>query len=235
MKKNLMKVMSVLLAISMLLPLSVVASAEEITDDTTIITQVTDEASDSFVYDGNEVVATLSVCSCVYFFPVVGHTWIYVDNLTGRDQQVGLYTVPANQGVSVGSFSFSVSDGWGLYYNLEAYRENRDNNSDDHWTITRELTADELKELSDSLIEYPNFWSFYFNCAFFAFSIWNSAAGSLFIPLVIPAISQFEIILGGGDKGELEMYYPTRDQIFRQRGSGDKAYLDPVSDKTFNG
>ncbi len=231
MKKSIIRFISIVLAVTMLLPFSLVASAEETTEP-----PVENEAvDDSYVYDGNEVVATLSVCSCVYFFPVVGHTWIYVDNLTDRDQQVGLYTVPANQGVSVGSFSFSVSDGWGLYYNLEAYRENRDNNSGDHWTITKELTADELKELSDSLIDYPNFWSFYFNCAFFAFSIWNSAAGSLFIPLVIPAISQFEIILGGGDKGELEMYYPTRDQIFRQRGSGDKAYLAPVSDRTFNG
>ena len=79
-----------------------------------------------------------------------------------------------------------------------------------------------------------NYWDFYFNCAFFAFSIWNSVSGDFLIPLVIPAISQLEVILAGGKKGVLEMYEPTEDQIFRQRGSGSSAYLEPVSDWTIN-
>lgn len=182
----------------------------------------------------NEIVATVSICSCIYFFPISGHTWIYVENLSDSVQRVGLYDLPVGQGVSIGSFSFSVSDGWGIYYNVEGYRENRDNNSSNHWTKTKELTQSELDSLSRNIANYVNYWDFYFNCAFFAFSIWNSASGDFLIPLVIPAISQLEVILAGGKKGVLEMYEPTEDQIFRQRGSGSSAYLEPVSIRTIN-
>lgn len=184
--------------------------------------------------DENEIVATVSICSCIYFFPISGHTWIYVENLSERVQRVGLYDLPVGQGVSIGSFSFSVADGWGVYYNIEAFRENRDNNSSNHWTKTKELTQSELDSLSRDIANYVNYWDFYFNCAFFAFSIWNSVSGDFLIPLVIPAISQLEVILAGGKKGVLEMYEPTEDQIFRQRGSGSSAYLEPVSDWTIN-
>lgn len=184
--------------------------------------------------DENEIVATASICSCIYFFPISGHTWIYVENLSDRVQRVGLYDLPVGQGVSIGSFSFSVADGWGVYYNIEAFRENRDNNSSNHWTKTKELTQSELDSLSNNIANYVNYWDFYFNCAFFAFSIWNSASGDFLIPLVIPAISQLEVILAGGKKGVLEMYEPTEDQVFRQRGSGSSAYLEPVSDWTIN-
>lgn len=184
--------------------------------------------------DENEIVATVSICSCIYFFPISGHTWIYVENLSDRVQRVGLYDLPVGQGVSIGSFSFSVADGWGIYYNIEAFRENRDNNSSNHWTKTKELTQSELDSLSNNIANYVNYWDFYFNCAFFAFSIWNSASGDFLIPLVIPAISQLEVILAGGKKSVLEMYEPTEDQVFRQRGSGSSAYLEPVSDWTIN-
>lgn len=184
--------------------------------------------------DENEIVATVSICSCIYFFPISGHTWIYVENLSDRVQRVGIYDLPVGQGVSIGSFSFSVADGWGVYYNIEAFRENRDNNSSNHWTKTKELTQSELDSLSNNIANYVNYWDFYFNCAFFAFSIWNSVSGDFLIPLVIPAISQLEVILAGGKKGVLEMYEPTEDQIFRQRGSGSSAYLEPVSDWTIN-
>lgn len=184
--------------------------------------------------DENEIVATVSICSCIYFFPISGHTWIYVENLSDRVQKVGLYDLPVGQGVSIGSFSFSVADGWGVYYNIEAFRENRDNNSSNHWTKTKELTQSELDSLSINIANYVNYWDFYFNCAFFAFSIWNSVSGDFLIPLVIPAISQLEVILAGGKKGVLEMYEPTEDQVFRQRGSGSSAYLEPVSDWTIN-
>ncbi len=220
MNNNLKKLLSLVLAAVMLL--SAVC--------------VTAYADDSLAgqEDENEIVATVSICSCIYFFPISGHTWIYVENLSDREQRVGLYDLPVGQGVSIGSFSFSVSDGWGIYYNIEAFRENRDNNSSNHWTKTKELSQSELDSLSRNIANYVNYWDFYFNCAFFAFSIWNSASGDFLIPLVIPAISQLEVILAGGKKGVLEMYEPTEDQVFRQRGSGSSAYLEPVSDWTIN-
>lgn len=222
-----------ILAVIMLMSVSTVSfAAEESFDETVAEETLTEENIPE--EDLTEKVATVSVCSCIYVWPISGHTWIYVHNYSGEPIQVGLYEVPAGQGVSVGSFSFSVRDGWGLYYNLEAYRENRDDNSANHWTITKELNADELEILSSSLKDYPNYWGFAANCATFAFSIWNSVTGDHFFSLLIPAISQFMVRVGGGEKGVMEMYYPTREQIFRQVGSGGEACLEPVSDETFN-
>lgn len=179
-----------------------------------------------------KAVARLSVCSCIYFFPIAGHEWIYVENLTDETLTVGLYEVPAGEGVSIGSFSFSVSDGWGLYYNVEAFRENRDDNLDSCWSITEEITAAQAEKLTEELIGYSNAWSFYYNCMFFAFSIWNSVTGDLLIPLIIPALGQAQVMLHGGKKGKLTMYEPSSDRVYRQKGVGQNAYLVPVSEAT---
>lgn len=181
-----------------------------------------------------KAVARFTLFSTIYFFPVAGHEWIYVENLTDEPMQVGLYTVPAGEGVSVGCFSFSVSDGWGLYYNVEAYRENRDDNIDNCWSITQYLTQSEVEKLSRDLKNYPNMWSFYFNCMFFAFSIWNSNSDDFLIPLVIPVFGQLQVILNGGQKGVAQMYYPRPDQQFKQEGTGSSARLVHVSEETLN-
>lgn len=184
--------------------------------------------------DENEIVATVSLCSCLYFFPIMGHTWIYVENLSDEVQRVGLYDLPVGEGVSVGTFAFSVHDGLGVYYNLECFRQNRDNNIGNIWSVTKELTQSELDSLSKNLANYVNYWDLYFNCAFFAFSIWNSVSRSFLIPPVLPGIFHIQVMLIGAKKGVLDLYEAKPDQVFRQRGSLDSAYLEPVSDKTLN-
>ena len=37
-------------------------------------------------------IATLSLCSCIYVWPIAGHTWIYVHNTSKKPIQVGLYS-----------------------------------------------------------------------------------------------------------------------------------------------
>lgn len=189
---------------------------------------VTEETSDT-------IVARASLFAAMYVFPVSGHTWIYVENLTDEPMTVGIYEVPAGQGVSVGVFSFSVNDGWGIYYNLEAYRENRNDNVGDCRSITIDMTRSELEKLSDSIKNYPNMWEiFIFNCTFFAFSVWNDNSDNFFIPMMIPALAMLEVIIAGAPKGVTPMYYPTQDQVFKQRGTGDSAYLEPVGEKTLS-
>lgn len=184
--------------------------------------------------DENKIVARASILSCMYFFPVSGHTWLYVENLSDEPITVGLYEVPVGQGVSIGSFAFTSRDGFGIYYNLEAYRENLNDNEMNHWAITRDLNQAALEKLSGDIAGYINGWSFYFNCAFFTFSVWNKNSNNFFIPLVIPAITQLELIMGGAKKGVVDMYYPTVDQVYRQKGSGKSAKLVPVSQATID-
>ena len=75
---------------------------------------------------------------------------------------------------------------------------------------------------------------FIFNCTFFAFGIWNSNSDDFLIPMMIPALAMLEVIILGSPKGVTTMYYPTADQVFKQRGSGDEAYLEPVGAKTLS-
>lgn len=178
--------------------------------------------------ENEEIVATMYLCACVYVFPVSGHTWIYVENNTDHPLRVGLYDVPAGQGVSIGAFSFSVADGWGIYYNLEAFRENNKNREDIAWSIPEEMTASELDTLNNSLHDYFNSWGFIRNCATFAYSMWNSVTGDVYFSMLIPAITLLQLMIGGADRGELDMYFPDPSQVYRQVGSGDSARLEPL-------
>ena len=206
-------------------------------DDSAVSESVTDVGDvDSAEADaGKEIVARASLFAATYFFPVAGHNWIYVENLSDEPITVGLYEVPVGQGVSVGAFSFSVGDGWGIYYNLEAYRENKDNNIDDCYSITIDLNKSELEHLSNSVRNYPNMWEmFIFNCTFFAFAIWNDNSPHFFIPFFLPGVAWIEMLIMGAKKGAVSMYYPTEDQIYRQKGIGNSARLESVGKYTMS-
>lgn len=215
------KVLAVILCVAMLLSVTTFAFASEniVPEETGVSETETDEA-----------VATISLCSNIYVWPISGHTWIYVHNNSDEPIQVGHYEVPVGQGVSVGAFSFSVDDGWGLYYNIEAYKENGKNRMDSVCSISEDLDAEELATLSEKLKNYPNYWGFVANCATFSFSMWNSVTGDHFFSLLIPAISELMIIIGGGERGVLEMYQPPREHVYRQKGFGDDAHLVLASD-----
>lgn len=195
---------------------------EEITDKIT-----SDEITES---SDDENVATLSICSAIYVWPISGHTWIYVHNNSDEPIQVGHYEVPVGQGVSVGVFSFSVNDGWGIYYNIEAYKENTKKRMDKVWSKSTELDADELDTLHSRLLSYPNYWGFGGNCATFAFSMWNSVTHEGYFSLLIPAITQFMLMVSGAKRGTLEMYCPPRENVYRLKGLGNNAHLEMASD-----
>ncbi len=230
---GLKKIISLILTVIIAMTASVsVFAAQDFSADYTSA-EFFDEEYGSYAED--EIVARASLFAAMYVFPVSGHTWIYVENLSDDPINVGLYEVPVGEGVSVGAFSFSVNDGWGIYYNLEAYRENRDDNVGNCRSLTVELTQSELEKLSESIRNYPNMWDiFIFNCTFFAFAIWNHNTDYFFIPMMIPALAMLEVMIMGAEKGVTTMYYPTSDQVFKQRGTGDSAYLEPVGEKTLS-
>lgn len=200
-------------------------STEPVTEEETTLPEFPEEP------DENEVVATLSVCSCMSTPVVAGHTYIYVQNLSDKPIQVGLYEVPVGQGVSVGTLSISVHDGWGIYYNLETYREPREGHIPQIWSKTIELDKSGLEKLDKKLDKFVNYWGPFFNCSFFAFSVWNNVTGDFLAPLVIPGLSHL-IVRAVGEKGVLDMYMSDASQVFKQRGTGESAYLEPVGEKT---
>lgn len=74
----------------------------------------------------------------------------------------------------------------------------------------------------------------FFNCAYFAYSMWNGVTGDFIMPFILPLFSHWALQLSGGEKGKLELFVPTEEQIFRQVGSGKNAKLVQASSKTIN-
>lgn len=231
---ELKKITALLLSVIIALSASVTVFAADSYADLEPVTNVGSVDTDETDV-GEEIVARASLFAATYFFPVAGHNWIYVENLSDEPITVGLYEVPVGQGVSVGAFSFSVGDGWGIYYNLEAYRENKDNNIDDCYSITIDLNKSELEHLSNSVRNYPNMWEmFIFNCTFFAFAIWNDNSPHFFIPFFLPGVAWIEMLIMGAKKGAVQMYYPTENQVYRQKGIGNSACLESVGNYTMS-
>lgn len=201
------KIISLLLVLAMVFSVSTVCYAEE--DVTEPIIEETTETAD------DEIVATLYLCSNITVWPVVGHSWIYVKNLSAEAIDVGYYSgVESGKGVSVGAFSFSVWDGWGIYYNLEAYRER---NNDGYLYVSRDMTKSDLDKLNNALKNYPNYWGIVGNCATFSFTMWNSVAGTAYFSLLIPAITHFTVLLMGGKSGEQIMSPVEESEVKRQQ------------------
>lgn len=184
--------------------------------------------------DADKVIARLSVCSTMPIPPLLGHMFLYVENLSDKPIQVGLYELSVGQGVSIGTFSLTVWDGWGIYYNVEAFRENKKDREDILWAKSADITEEDLGVLSKRITGYFNYWDLFFNCTFFAYTTWNRVTGGFLVPLLFPVLSHLVVMIAGGEKGTLDMYYPEGNQVFRQRGYGDSAYLEPVRQATLD-
>lgn len=160
----------------------------------------------------------------------IGHMWVYLENLTDKPMKVGYYTVPAHEAVSVGVFARK--DGFGIYYNVEAYTKTV-YGMENQICLKDQLTAEKVKDVSDALINFPNHWDPIFNCMYFAFRIWNAGCSreKKLIHLVWPPLGTLQIKMKGYQRG-VEMQSITMDKAFRQVGSGSSGYLKPVTLKS---
>lgn len=173
------------------------------------------------------VVARMYVITYLEGTSWTDHAWVYFENLSTEKLNVGLYSLPRGEGVSVGCFAASRNDGYGIYYNIESYCANKYGQSG--WcSISKDLTKSELEKASSAIINARNGWDFVFNCMYFAFKVWNEATGDNLVSLVFPALGQIQLKMRGGKSGP-EMFMPEKTRVYRQRGRGDSAYLQLVS------
>lgn len=175
-----------------------------------------------------QIVATITVC-CKPENLLWGHVWIYVENLTQATMKIGHYSLPAGKGVSIGTFAISRDDGWGIYYNVESYSATA-YGLDGYTTLTEELTMSEVQTLSEEVYSYVNTWNHFTNCAYFAFKMWNSVSDIFLVPVIFPIFGQLQMLLYDYETGEPKMQNVTADRVYRQIGTGDSAYLVPVSE-----
>lgn len=185
----------------------------------------------AFAADSSQdsAVADIYLCSNWSGLPSLGHVWIYIENTSDKSLTVGKYTLPAGEGVSVGTFALTRDDGAGVYYNIEAYCGNK-YNMDTFIYLKKSINKSQLDSISNKILSH-NFWDpIIFNCAEFAAGCWNAAGGSFIFPVtVFPVFTRIQIKAHsyGSDK---KMFYPDRENVYKQRGSGSSAYLEVVSD-----
>lgn len=174
----------------------------------------------------DEYVAKMYICAKREFSPL-GHMWVYIENNSDQPIEVGAYTVPVDQGVSIGTFGLTRWDGFGIYYNIEAYSANK-YGLENIVCIEENLTETKLEKVSKT-VRNINFWEpIFFNCMGIAFTIWNAGATIKLIPLIFPLLGRIQMLLYP-NTDTINMYYPTEDQVFKQRGIGNNATLENVN------
>lgn len=181
---------------------------------------------------GEPVVARMYVITYLGGTSWTDHAFVYFENLSDKTLKVGLYDLPAGEGVSVGCYAASRADGYGIYYNVEAHCANKYGQSG--WcSISEDLTESQLRKATDAIINARNGWDFIFNCMYFAFQVWNKTTGDNLVSLIFPFLGELQLKMRGGRSGP-KMYFAREDQVFRQRGKGSSAYLTDVSRGTLD-
>ncbi len=161
-----------------------------------------------------------------------GHTWIYIENLTNHDIQVGAYTVKKGKGVSTGTYGTQINDGKGLYYNVEAWRY-RNSDPESYIYLSKDLTQAQLEKVSTRIL-MAGTWSYILNCGYYALGIWNCIPGQTVLFMVWPFLTQVQMLSYSDCSTGFPMIKPKKSDCFKQIGTGNQAYLievDPVNPK----
>ena len=184
------------------------------------------EPEESKPLQDNDVVANLYVFYDKSDIHGMGHTWIYVENLTNQELKVGIYTLPAYEGVSVGTLP--EYDGWGVYYNIEAYQQTI-YGMEGQISVKEEITLKKLCCVSNFIVNYLNFWDpVFFNCMLFAFLAWDMGSWKILIPLIFPIIGKLQMMIYPYET-EVQMMPVTKDKVYRQVGMAGWAKLEPYN------
>ena len=195
-------------------------------EDTTVPDEEPIQPEESKPLQDNDIVADLYVFYDKSDIHGMGHTWIYVENLTDQELKVGAYTLPANEGVSVGTLP--EYDGWGVYYNIEAYQQTS-YGMEGQLSMKEEITLKKLRRVSNFIVNYLNFWDpVFFNCMLFAFLAWDMGSLKILLPLIFPIIGKLQMMIYPHET-EVLMKPVTKDKVYRQVGMAGWAKLVPYN------
>lgn len=177
---------------------------------------------------GDTVVGRMYICAQLV---LLGHAWIYIDNTFDGEIPVGCITAEAGEGVSVGTFLMTRSDGGGIYYNVEQYCAEHYGLRSEAW-VGMDITKNQLEKVNDKIINF-NYWGLYLNCTFFASQVWNSVSDKFIMPMMFPIFTKAQIKTHGGNS-DVVMKQVEPDECYKQRGSGNNARAEVVSEGTLD-
>lgn len=205
-------------------------TAEPTTEPTTEpATEPTTEPIENFdEVDDSRIVARMYICTQQVG---LGHAWIYIESRFNGDLPVGCYTLKPEQGVSMGTFMLSRSDGAGLYYNVESYCANEWGLRNKSW-LGMDLTKKQLVKVNKRIKQW-NWWDLYSNCTFFAAEIWNCVSKKKIIPLMFPFFIKWQILAKGGNK-DVVLKPVEKNDCYKQKGVGKNARIVQVKDGTLD-
>ena len=171
--------------------------------------------------DPNEKVANMYICATAK--SLSGHVWLYFENTTDHDIQVGYITLAPGKATSVGSLRNSRTDGGGTYYNGEARMANgKSSVKNATISLKEELTASELKKVNSAIKgrnAYNVLWN---NCGNFAAFVWNQVSNKKIIHVFLPVFTILEMMIMGGRFGAVDMDNPNLSECYKQVSNGVK-------------
>lgn len=190
------RIISLLLALVLTLSIGVIAFAADEDPDTD---------------KGSEKVATLYLMISLKN-KKEPHVWLYFINTSDHAIMVGQYKVAKGEHLSVGSWDDRGS-GKGIHYNLERYMmtvvdpkkevpegEEPEKVTKDYTTsIHTTITATQLSTIS-AAFDGMNHWDYYFNCNYFAVTIWNLCSPRMILHLGTPYLTRFFMFIYLGNK-----------------------------------
>ncbi len=182
--------------------------------------------------DDEEIVARMYLGHKPRYNNMSGHTWIYIENLTNHDLQVGAYTVKKGKGVSTGTYGYQIMDGKGLYYNVEAWRY-KNSDPESYIYLSKDLTQEQFDKVNNK-ISYSGKWSYFLNCGYYALGVWNCVPGQNVVYFIWPTLTQLQMLMKDNCSTGFQMIKPKKSDCFKQIGVGPEAYLveaDPVNPK----
>ena len=176
-------------------------------------------AKDEKTNSVNDEVVTMYLCATAN--SLTGHVWLYFENLTNRNLELGYAVLNPHGAMCVGSLPNTLKDGGGTYYNAESYMASSPEALKAHTTSMKvNLTAEQLKSVSTQ-IKAKNYYNLLaYNCGNFATEIWNSVSDNHIVHIVFPALTILLMRLKGAEKGTLYIARPEISEVFKQTDSG---------------
>lgn len=127
--------------------------------------------------------------------PELPHVWVYIENISNETLKVGHYSLPAGETLSMGSWR-DRGNGAGIHYNLERYWVKEATYGRTTY-VKAQVTRPEIA-MATATINVHDYWSWPFNCGWFATSVWNKCTLKQVIYLFHPNLIEAEMTLLGG-------------------------------------
>lgn len=170
--------------------------------------------------DENSPVAMMYLCATAN--SLTGHVWLYFDNISDKNINVGYVELEPGEQTSVGSLKNTRTDGGGTYYNGEAYMAKSIDTTGAHTTyLSIPLTSEQLKTVSDQIQKRNSYNLIVWNCGNFATAVWNSVSPHKIVHVVFPIFTVFQMLIHGAKKG-LTMTRPPISDCYKQVDGGIK-------------